>query len=100
VNYLRHYQNLRAMLLLAAILLAAQTLLLWHTHHDGKATPDDTCQLCVHAQQHSAAPGSMHAPLLALFTQIKTIKLINSDTLHSVYHFYSLSRAPPALFLS
>ena len=91
MNTLRHYQNLRAMLLLAAILLAAQTLLLWHTHHDGKATPDETCQLCLHAQHHSPAPATLHAPLLVLFTQIETI--------HSLYHYYTPSRAPPVLFL-
>jgi hypothetical protein len=87
------------MLLLAVILLAAQTLLLWHTHEDGKATPDETCQLCLHAQHHSAATASLHAPMLVLFTQIETINPVNSDTLHSVYHYYTRSRAPPARFL-
>ena len=99
MNILRRYHNLRAMLMLAGILLAAQSLLLWHTHHDGKATPDETCQLCLHAQHHSSAPVSMHAPLLVLFTQIQTIPPLNSDTLHSVYHYYTRSRAPPARFL-
>jgi hypothetical protein len=99
VKSLRRYQNLRVTLLLAGILLAAQTLLLWHTHHDGKATPDETCQLCLHAQHHTPAPATMHAPMLALFTQIETINPVNSDTLHSVYHYYTPSRAPPALFL-
>lgn len=99
MNSLRRHQNLRITLLLAGILLAAQTLLLWHTHH-GKAAPDETCQLCLHAQHHTPAPATMHAPVLALFTQIEIINPVNSDTLHSVYHFYTPSRAPPALFLS
>jgi hypothetical protein len=88
------------MLLLATILLAAQTLLLWHTHHDGRATPDETCQLCLHAQHHTPAPASMHAPMLVLFTQIETINPVSKVTLHSVYHYYTPSRAPPASFLS
>ena len=99
MNSLRPYQNLRVMLLLAAILLAAQSLLLWHTH-DGKITPDDTCQLCLHAQHHSSAPTTVHAPTLTLFTQIAIVNPVNTDTIHAVYHFYTPSRAPPTLFLS
>jgi hypothetical protein len=99
VKTLRRYRNLRVMLLLTAILLAAQTLLLWHTHEDGKATAEETCQLCLHAQHHSAAPTSIHAPMLVLFTPIEILNPVNSDTLHTVYHFYTPSRAPPARFL-
>jgi hypothetical protein len=99
VNSLRRYQNQRTALLLSAILLAAQTLFFWHTHH-GKVTPDDACQICLHAQHHTPATNSIHAPVLALFSPIAIIRTINSETFHSVYRIYIQSRAPPVFSLT
>jgi hypothetical protein len=99
VKSLRRYRNLNIMVLMAGILLAAQTIVFWHTHH-GNAGPDEHCQVCLHAQHHTPATATLVAPVLALFTQIQIINPINSETLHFVYRYYTRSRAPPALFLS
>ncbi len=96
MNALRRYQNLRVSLLLASILLAAQTILFWHTHN-GNATPDEHCQICLHAQHHTPASNSLHAPVLTLFTPVAIIQTINSETFHPLYRIYIRSRAPPVL---
>lgn len=96
---LRRRQNLPSILLLAAILLAVQTLIFWHTHH-GKAAPDDSCQLCLHAQHHTPATNSVQAPVLALFNPVADSQPINTETFHPTYRITLPSRAPPVLSLT
>ncbi|MBI1424118.1 MAG: hypothetical protein GC149_11670 [Gammaproteobacteria bacterium] len=96
---LRRYQNLRVSLLLSAILLAAQTLLFWHTHH-GHVTPDDSCQICVHAQHHTPATNSIQATTLSLFVPVAVSEPQTIETSHYVYRIYIPSRAPPVLPLA
>ena len=93
---LRRYKNLRITLLLATILLAAQTILFWHSHH-GSAAPDEHCQICLHAQHHTPATNSLLAPVLALFSPIAISQAINSETFHYVYQIILPARAPPAI---
>jgi hypothetical protein len=97
VKLLRRHQNLRVLLLLSALLLAAQTLLVWH-QHGGKATPDETCQLCLHAQHHTPAPATLFTPATVLFTQLVVLEPAYSHAFHYIYHITIPSRAPPALF--
>lgn len=99
MNALRRHHRTRVMFLLAALLLAAQTLLLWHTH-GGKLTPDEHCELCLHAQHHTPALVTIQAPMLALFTQVAVAQPLNTDTFHLVYQITIPSRAPPASFLT
>ena len=94
MNSLRRYQNLRISLLLAGILLAAQTLFFWHTHH-GQVTPDDACQICLHAQHHTPATHTIHSAVLALFAPIAISQPISHDSSHPVYRIYIPARAPP-----
>ena len=93
---LRRYKNLRITLLLATILLAAQTILFWHSHH-GSAAPDEHCQICLHAQHHTPATNSLLAPVLALFSPIAISQAINSETFHYVYQIILPARAPPVI---
>jgi len=96
VKTLRHYQNLRVTLLLAAVLLAAQTLFFWHTHH-GHVTPDDACQICLHAQHHTPATNSIQSPQLALFNPVSYALPAGTEPSHSIYRITLPSRAPPIL---
>ena len=96
---LRRYQNLRVSLLLSAILLAAQTLLFWHTHH-GHVSPDDTCQICVHAQHHTPATNTIQITTLSLFMPIAVNQPLIIETTHHVYRIYIPSRGPPVLPLA
>lgn len=96
---LRRYHNQRVMLLMAGLLLAAQTILFWHSHH-GSAAPDEHCQICLHAQHHTPATNSIQAPVLALFSPIAISQPLSSETIHHVYQITIPSRAPPLLSLS
>lgn len=99
MNSLRPYKNLRVMLLLATILLAAQTLLFWHTHH-GKVSLDDSCQICLHAQHHTPATHTIQTNALALFLPIEINQPLNIDNIHPAYRIYIPSRAPPVFLLA
>lgn len=96
---LRRYKNLRATLLLATILLAAQTLFFWHSHH-GKVTPDDACQICLHAQHHTPATHTIQTTAVALFLPITISQPQVIDTFHPLYRISSPSRGPPAFSLA
>jgi hypothetical protein len=93
---LRRYHNQRVMLLMAGILLAAQTIMFWHSHH-GSAAPDEHCQICLHAQHHTPATNSLLAPVLALFSPIAISQTPSSETFHHVYQITLPARAPPAI---
>lgn len=93
---LRRYHNQRIMLLMAGILLAAQTILFWHSHH-GSAAPDEHCQICLHAQHHTPATNSIQPPVLALFSPIAISQAINNETFHYVYQITLPARAPPVI---
>jgi len=90
---------LRFTLLLAGILLSVQTLVAWHTHH-GNITPDDSCQLCLHAQHHTPAANSIPAPELALFSPIAVSREVSLETIHPIFRVVLPSRAPPTFPLS
>jgi len=95
VKTLRHYHSLRTLLLLAVVLLAAQSLALWHSH-DKADSPETTCQLCVHAQQHTPVPTAAVVHALALFAPIAVNSPQDIETTHFIYRIYIPSRAPPA----
>lgn len=86
------------MLLLAGILLAAETIVFWH--HDHGIGPDDHCQICLYAQHHTPATANIAVPVVTLFAEIAIVNPISSETFHFVYRYYNLSRGPPPLFLS
>lgn len=86
------------MLLLAGILLAAQTIVFWH--HDDGIGPDDHCQICLYAQHHTPVTATMAVPFMALFAQIQVVNTETCETTHYLYRHYNPSRAPPRIFLS
>lgn len=96
---IRHYHTLQTMLLLAVLLLTAQTWVQWHDHDYANAQ-ESSCQLCVHAQQQTPVPATLVVHALALFTQITVSIPPTTKTTHSLHHFYIPSRAPPAPFLA
>lgn len=95
MNLLHRHHHQRVVLFMAGILLAAQTLVFWHSHH-GSLTPDTHCQICQYAQHHTPATNSLIAPVLALFSSMAISQAPSCETLHRVYQITIPSRAPPA----
>ena len=95
---LRLHYSIYGALLLAVVLLAAQSLLLWHSHDTGHAQ-DAPCELCVHAQLHTPGPAIRPPQLLACFMLVEIHRPVVSDMPVVHYSFTYASRAPP-LFLN
>lgn len=87
------------MLLLAVLLLTAQSLAFWHSH-DNVDSPDSSCQLCLHAQNHTPATVSTFTPALSVFTHYVVTHIADDDIDTTAYQIFSNPRAPPALFLT
>lgn len=94
MNRFRLHYSLSRALLLAIVLLAAQSMLLWHTH-DAEHASESTCELCVHAQQHTPAPPINPPLVFAAFSVVG----VHQPVIHVVpavnFRFTYASRAPP-----
>ena len=89
------HKNLRLILLLAMVFMAAQSLLALHDHDDGALT-ENGCQLCLFAHQHSPAPVNYHNPVLLILTHFVIPTPTQVGTVTPRYYLFSPSRAPPA----
>lgn len=99
MTILRQLHTLRNLLLLAVVLLSAQSLALWHSHDKADAH-EAACQLCVHAQQYTPAPVTAVEHVLALFVPVAVSTPFNTVSADVVYHVTIPARAPPARFLA
>lgn len=96
---LRQQQHPFYAILLAVVLLASQSLMLWHSHDDG-AAEQAGCELCVHVQLHSPLPAS---PLPQVFVALALVDIRQSVVIvvsAKDYSFTYTSRAPPRFLLS
>lgn len=94
MNASRKPYSLTHALLLAIVLLAVQSLLLWHTH-DAEHASESACELCVHAQLHTPAPAANLPQIFAGFMLVDIQQPVRQVIPAVNYRFTYASRAPP-----
>lgn len=96
MDALRKPYSLTHALLLGMVMLAAQSLLLWHTH-DAEHTPEASCELCVHAQHHTPAPASNPPQVFAALSvvDVRQPVIYGDPVVNFRFTHANGTRAPP-----